>query len=391
MRSRTAPTQVCGRQDDTNMKVGQKSDRPRVRCNKTAVIAALEGRMAAGVVCRGALLPSVRMISRDTGCAPLTAYRALRDLTQRGIVVAERGRGYRVAGGPVPGTEIVALLEDTEHYAESLGEIYATQLRTLQRETMLRHWTFALVPYRRQSAEEITGQLRQVGATALLLQDILDDFPRELLEHLGRSGLPVVSLDEPYGVAGIDHVLRDEAQGAALAAEYLIGRGHRRIGWYGRLHSVRSSRRRFAGAAEVLLREGVAIDRQGWRDVVDADQVEVAREYLRRRNRPKAVLALSASAALALAQAAQEDGIRLGIDLDVAGWCLDELFEKAYASVCPDLATRCAAVGWSMADVGRAVLDRIEEQRRKPVRSNVSVLLPMTLRTPTISCQDGAA
>lgn len=352
---------------------------------KTALVREmLKTRIAAGVVRRGALLPSVRMLSRDFGCAPLTAYRALRELTVSGAAIAERGRGYRVAGGPAsaPGTEIVALLEDTENYAETLGDIYPLQLRTLQRETMLRHWTFALVPYLRQTAEEIQGQLRQVGATALLLQDILDNFPTELLKHLGRIGFPIVSLDEPYGVDGIDHVLRDEAQGAALAAEYLIRRGHRRIGWYGRLHSARTSRRRFAGAAEVLLREGVTIDRQGWRDILDAGMVSVAREYLGRPRRPAAVLALSSTAAAALARAAVEMGIKLGEDLDLVGWSLDEQIPQDYAA-CPEFGERCAVVCWSMKAVAQSVLSRIAERRRAPDLPDATIMLPMAIREPS--------
>ena len=161
-------------------------------------------------------------------------------------------------------------------------------------------------------------------------------------------------------------MLRDEAHGAALAAEHLVGKGHRQIGWYGPLTGSLNARRRFAGAAEVLLREGISIDAQGWREVEPATDTQVARDYLQEAKRPAAVLALWQTAALALARAAGDLGLTLGEDIDVVGWSLEEHLDGGYAADCPELRDACAAVTWSMADVGRTILSRIEERRRAP-------------------------
>ncbi len=349
------------------------------------VAKSIEGRIANGLFKAGDYLPTLRALSKELGCAALTAQRAMRQLVDKGLVVAEPRMGYRVAAGgpPLPRTEMVAFLEEADNYQPYLGDIYQTQMVALQREAMGRGWTVALVPYRKQSVEELAGQLSAMGATAVILQEMLSNsFPRVLLEGVGRLGLPAIKLDAPDYVPGIDYVLRDEAHGAALATEWLVRRGHRRIGWYGPLEDLPPGRRRFSGAAEVLLCERIPIDAQGWSGTPNAADIEAAREYLKAKDRPKAVLALWHSAALALARAALEQGLKLGEDLVIAGWCLEEHYESGYAAACPELARTGAAATWSMADVGRTVLDRIEERRRKPTLPTVRITLPMNLREP---------
>jgi len=344
----------------------------------------LERRIMAGAVRRGDYLSSVRSLSREFGCAPLTAHRALKQLAERGLVVAEPRHGFRVAGSIAvrKAHEVVAFLEETKDYERVLGDIYETQLAVLRRGTSARGWVSAVLPYDGQSVETVQQQLREMGATALILQDIGERFPAGLPAALVALGLPTIGLDLSCSTPGMDHVLRDEFHGAALAADYLIRRGHRRIGWYGPLQSSANARRRFAGVAEVLLREGIGIDEQGWRETDPAIETRVAREFLQQPGRPAAVLALWQTAAQALARAARELGLKLGKDLDLVGWSLEEHFDRNYTRDCPELRDSCATVTWSMADVGRLVLHRIEERRREPDLPAARILLPMKLREP---------
>jgi DNA-binding LacI/PurR family transcriptional regulator len=355
------------------------ASRDRRRSGRAAIARALEREIAAGGVREGEYLPGVRAIGSRFGCSPLTAHRAVRLLAGSGVVRAEPGLGYRVtaAAAKLPKQETVAFLEEAENYAEYLGDIYQAQMQTLQREAVTRNWTVVLVPYRGQSSAAIVAQLEKIGATALILQDIGRRFPRELFGQLASLGLPVVNLDStPRGVPGMDHVVRDDMQGATLAAEYLLARGHRRLGWFGPQRGSEDGRRRFTGAFQALLRVGLEGELLKW----SSEDVDAAHAYLSRKGRPRAVLALWDAAALNLARAALAMGLKLGTDLDIVGWELEEHYEKNYAAVCPELAASCAAVTWSMADVGRAVLSRIEERRRDPDLPNATVLLPMHLR-----------
>lgn len=372
------------------MKTAKTTGRTEVRQRAAAVAAALEMRITAGTARHGTLLPSVRMISRDTGCAPLTALRALRDLERRGLVAAERGRGYRVARGnqPQPRRELVAFLEEPEEGTTALGGIYRTQMATLQQESIRRGCSVMVLPFHGQPAAQIVEELARMAATAVILQEVDTPLPVELSERLRELPVPIINLSGPYGLSGMDYVLRDEAHGASLAAEYLIGRGHRKIGWYGPLRGQYTSRHRYAGAAEVLLREGLDVGAQGWADVTDAGDVAAARQYLLRKERPPAVLALTSTAALALARAALDLGLNLGEELDIVGWCMEENYRLHYEATCPELTETCPTVIWRMADVARSVFARIEDRRRDPELPVASVLLPMALRKPAVGARN---
>ena len=193
------------------------------------IAATLKNRMIAGEIQLGAYLSSIRTLSHEFGCAPLTAQRALKLLSDEGLVIAEPRRGYRATRhGMTPKThETVAFLELTAGYERYLGEVFHAQLAVLQNLAIKRGWISAVLPYKAQSPEVIAEQLRNMGATALILQDIGDQFPPGLPSALMALGLPTVGLDESSRAPGMDLVLRDEMQGATLAAEHLIRNGHR--------------------------------------------------------------------------------------------------------------------------------------------------------------------
>lgn len=340
----------------------------------------LERQIAHQVLLDGQYLPSIRKLSGQLGCSSLTTHRAMRHLAKKGIVTAEPRQGYRVAKGGArpPRSGLVAFLEETEDIDGNLGPLYQAQMRVLQQEAMRRNWTVVLVPYQRQSTNAIAEQLAKIGATALVLQDVNNRIPKELFASLAGIGLPTICLDDQTGQAGMDHVLRDEAHGASLAAEHLLRRGHRNIGWFGPLRRTTSARRRFAGAAEVMIREGLEGEFQKW--PIGANST--AHDYLARKDRPPAVLALWDTAALELANAALELGLTLGQDLDIVGWSISEHYESLYAARCPELARSCATVTWLLTDVARSVLDRIEARQRTPDLPAANILLPMKLRGP---------
>ena len=345
----------------------------------------LEHRILTGNVKTGEYLSSVRGISREFGCAPVTAHRALKQLVEKGLAVAEPRHGYRVSGPKGSGTlrETVAFLEITEGYESHIGDIYDTQLSVLRRASSSRGWASIVLPYQGQSVAQIREQLREMSATALILQDVGYTFPESLRAGLGRLSMPTVSLDLGCVAPGVDLVMRDESHGAGLATDYLVAKGYRRIGWYGPLRTTPNARRRYAGAAEVLLREDISVDALGWAEVQRADEVERAIEYLSRSDRPHAVLALWQTAAKALAAATRELGLRLGSDLEVVGWSLDEGYARGYSAEFPELRERCATVTWSMTDVGETLLNRIAERRRSTELPDARVMLPMRLREPS--------
>lgn len=79
--------------------------------------------------------------------------------------------------------------------------------------------------------------------------------------ELQQAGVPVVLLDrEVSGGESYDVVLVDNLGGARLAAEHLLGLGHRRIGMINGPDDTTPGRERRAGFIEVLREAGVEVD-----------------------------------------------------------------------------------------------------------------------------------
>jgi LacI family transcriptional regulator len=75
-----------------------------------------------------------------------------------------------------------------------------------------------------------------------------------------RAGLPVVFVDRhPHGVDA-DSVTVDNALGAQLAAEHLVGHGHRRIAFLGDLPRIETAAARLAGFRAALADLGRPLD-----------------------------------------------------------------------------------------------------------------------------------
>jgi len=140
---------------------------------------------------------------------------------------------------------------------------------------------------------------------------------------VARLGLPVVSVGsrvDQFPVVGIDDV-----GCARLAAEHLIGLGHRRIAYIGRARSESAHRQtpqdRLRGFHDALAAHGLDVP-DGWvleSDWSAADAKAGALGLLSRPDRPTAVLAASDEMALGVIGAARDLGIDVPGDLSVVG------------------------------------------------------------------------
>ena len=107
--------------------------------------------------------------------------------------------------------------------------------------------------------------------------------------------------------------------------------------------------------------------------------------YLKEAQRPKGILALWRDNALAVGQAAEAQGLVLGTDLDLVGWCPEEMFDTHYAAICPSLAKKSATVMWRISDVVNLAFDVLERRHRTPQRNPVRERVSMQIQNPSPS------
>ncbi|MCB0064824.1 MAG: LacI family DNA-binding transcriptional regulator [Caldilineaceae bacterium] len=107
---------------------------------------------------------------------------------------------------------------------------------------------------RRELAVIETLQRRRVDGIIVVASHVVDAYWR----HLERIHIPVVIIDEQDISDKIHFITVDDKQGAQSAVEYLIGLGHRRIGYVGVTNRPKGNQYRFHGYLRALELAGIA-------------------------------------------------------------------------------------------------------------------------------------
>jgi DNA-binding LacI/PurR family transcriptional regulator len=160
--------------------------------------------------------------------------------------------------------------------------------------------------------------------------------PMTSLEALKGAGIPTVAVDRvPMGYAG-PAVTLDNRRPGQIAAEYLLGLGHRRIAHISGPLKLLLARERLAGYDDALRAADVP---QQWvtphGNWTCRSGYEAMEEILAAGARPSAVFAANDRMAIGAMHALREGGLRVPEDVSVVG--LDDIELAAYQ--CPALTT----------------------------------------------------
>ncbi len=141
---------------------------------------------------------------------------------------------------------------------------------------------------------------------------------------------PIVSIDPLASNPNYPSVHATNYQGAVEAMEYLLGLGHKRIGYISGRAELESSNRRLMGYRASLEKAGIPIDEKliASGDYTTATGVSGAQQLLALENPPTAIFASNDQMAMGVFQVAQELGIRIPDDLSVIGF--DNITESKY-------------------------------------------------------------
>jgi len=141
---------------------------------------------------------------------------------------------------------------------------------------------------------------------------------------------PIVSIDPLASNPNYPAVHATNYQGAMDAMEYLIGLGHKRIGYIGGRTELESANRRLKGYTEALEKAGISVDEEfiASGDYTTETGVSGARQLLGLVNPPSAIFASNDQMAMGVYQVADEMGLRIPDDLSVIGF--DNITESKY-------------------------------------------------------------
>jgi DNA-binding LacI/PurR family transcriptional regulator len=169
--------------------------------------------------------------------------------------------------------------------------------------------------------ERFARPTRRDLADGLLIVSILPS-PEEI-DRLHDSRIPTVVIDAATN--GFPAFCVDDVAGGRLAAQHLIGLGHRRIGFIGDVDpgfGFTSTPQRRVGLMQALTAVGEELDPDLDRVGVHGRAVarSLALEMLDRLDRPTAIFAHSDTQAIGVLEASAQLGLRVPHDLSVIGF-----------------------------------------------------------------------
>jgi DNA-binding LacI/PurR family transcriptional regulator len=304
---------------------------------------------------------------------------ALRTLEEDRLIAAEPRRGYRVLESQADDGSGSALAFVVP-YSES-GEIrthYGSLLDHLQRCADLTGRPLLVVGGCTGGPAGVVKHLSMHGASGV----VISGHDPALLAAIARLDLPLVGVDIWHPEMGIDTVIQDGFTGGYLAARHLAERGHRKIAYVGRQVPPAAgllAPDRLGGALAGLLENGLdllpplrLLSTEPTSDSLEAP----LRELLSGPSRPTGVIALWAPFAATVAAVADRVGLKLGADLEIVGWGVEENADPQFPQ-----GYRPPRVTWSVRDMARTVVARLDTRRNCPALPPAVLKVPATLKS----------
>ncbi len=191
-----------------------------------------------------------------------------------------------------------------------------------------------------------------------------------------RTAHPLVTIDPYHQVGGYPSVIADNYGATTELMRYLVGLGHRRIGFIGGYSYLESANQRLAAYRAALLEAGIghdpAIELEGDFSVRRGE--EGAHHLLALPNPPTAIFAANDDTAFGVLAAARTMGLQVPQDLSVIGF--DNVTEAAHTN--PPLTTVDQSIELIVRTAVHMLIDLIEG--RSLVQEYVVVPARLVLR-----------
>jgi DNA-binding LacI/PurR family transcriptional regulator len=214
-------------------------------------------------------LPSERQLSEESGLSRITIRMGLKVLCEKGLLISTPGKGYKV------------LSVKKKHFMRRSGRIgvifagpqsnYPSNLMTDGIFEVFHdadyQFVFASCQLSVVRQRKIIKTMVKRDVDGLLIvpeyrktrhwEDPDEDGNYALLKNIYDNGVPVVLIDRSFKSSGLPCVCNDDPGIAAMAVEYLVNRGHRKIVSFQAVNIGRIYRRRYNGYLEAMRKHGL--------------------------------------------------------------------------------------------------------------------------------------
>jgi DNA-binding LacI/PurR family transcriptional regulator len=200
---------------------------------------------------------------------------------------------------------------------------------------------------------------------------LLGEIPEAFLTEVASRGIPTVVVDFYSDKVPGHYVVSDNAGGAAIAAEHLLGLGHRNIAFVGDVLKDASFEERRRGFEKALAKAGIKAAKALDVDIASKNAPAQVAAYLQDPSCPSALFCCNDAHAFLVLGEARKLGISVPSQLSVVGF--DDIDEAALAQ--PGLTTLHVEKQEMGAKAIHIVLDLIAHPEASPKRVETPVHL----------------
>ena len=324
-------------------------------------------------------LPTTRILGEKFNASPETVRKGLKRLESEGLVIAQARHGFRVArraedssaSGPV------AYVTDYGQDMEGAQAVNWALMEAFQHAAAAHGAAVLGTPCGGQSRTDVLARLRAGHASGVIL-DTLDPV---LVDTIRQSELPVVMVNSWSEETSFDVVLQDNYRGGFLAAKHLIDSGCKSVAWLGPIGQFCQTRERCAGAGAALAAVGCRLAAPLSADYQFDELRTNVENMLDRPDRVDGFLAFTSAGAMAVRDAAAQRGLKLGRDVQMVGWIVEECYAQGHPTIFNDGSVPPAVV-WKAASMAERALTLLAERRQGMAGEAVRVCVPTRLKFP---------
>lgn len=148
---------------------------------------------------------------------------------------------------------------------------------------------------------------------------VIGQLSREFALALSKTDIPLVFVDFYVNRCNVDSVNSDSYHGGYMLTDYLVEKGHKKIGFIGSLNTTSSINDRFLGYVKCLLENGIEY-RSEWL-LEDRDDTGILFDKVDfPTNMPTAFVCNSDETAFRVISALKSKGVRVPEDISVVGY-----------------------------------------------------------------------
>lgn len=344
--------------------------------NTNLLLRSIRDEIANGDLRVGEYLPSLRELGgRHELCAE-TVRKSLKKLVTEGLIQAIPRRGFKVKDRHNNNTQQIAFL--TRKFPDLSDAQKATWACANAIYQAGENFDVSILGLHLGGKQNLTiaDQIKNLNLKGI----VIDSTEEEVVRDAKEVGFPIVMVNSMVEDMSVDVIIQDNYYGGFNAVQHFIDAGIEKIAWLGTDNESCHARERFAG-----VRDGIAFRNRpfkgSWKIKSSDEQMKAKlTKVLKEKDRPEAIISFGSGISKIVKEVADSLKLKIGKDLHVMGWCVNEYYREEHKEVFHDCPTPPAMV-WKASDMAMFAIERLmslhDNMHQPPVRINIPVKLKL--------------